>query len=77
MKIQAQNLQVGDKIPAPAYERKWLKSSLTVVSVEDGRVDKGGLWLKVRATFESPYEAGAIRQDVFRYRPTTLIDKRS
>lgn len=75
MRIQAKNLQAGDKIPAPTHERKWLKSLLTVVSVEGGAVDKGGLWLKVRATFESPYEPGAIRQDTFRYRPDTLVNK--
>ena len=74
MKIQARCLQPGDKIPAPAHEQKWLKTLLTVVSVEDGKVDKGGLWLKVKVTFPSPY-ADRISESVFRFRPDTLVVK--
>ncbi len=74
MKIQAQFLQPGDKIPAPAHERKWLRTLLTVISVEEGNVDKGGLWLKVKASFVSPY-ADRVSDSVFRFRPDTLILK--
>jgi len=74
MKIRAQFLRPGDKIPAPAHERKWLKTLLTVVTVENGNVDKGGLWLKVKATFASPY-GDKISDGVFRFRPDTLVVK--
>lgn len=73
----AKELTPGDVIPPPAHERKWLwrdgvKRMLTVVSVSDGRVDKGGLWLDVKANFGSPY-GDKTSDGVFSMRPETKV----
>lgn len=68
----AKELQIGDIIPAPAHERKWLKNPLTVLGVEDGYTDKNGKWLRVRCSFQSPYRP-ALAEMKIRLRPETLI----
>lgn len=73
MKIAAKDLTHGLKIPAPAHERRWLKTPLTVLSVTDGRVDVKGLWLRVRCSYQSPYSPYRMSEGIFQYRPGTLI----
>lgn len=73
MNKTAKELTTGDRIKPPAHERKWLKTLLTVVSVEQGKTDKGGLWINVTCSFASPYQEGKISNSVFRFRPDTLV----
>lgn len=70
---KASELVTGDRIKPPAHERKWLKSLLTILSVHEDKTDRGGLWLNVHVTYESPYQQGKISNSVFRFRPDTLI----
>ena len=69
----AKDLLPGEKINPPSHERTWLKTPLTVVSVEEGTPDKRGPWLNVRVTFVSPYDAEKISVSVFRFRPDTIV----
>lgn len=77
-KKPANQLKPGDVIPPPAPERKWLwrdgtKRLLTVIEVTEGRVDKRGLWLSVKASFASPY-SDKVSEMVIDLRPETEVN---
>lgn len=70
----ASQLQPGDVIAPPAHERKWMwadgvRRMLTVIEVNEGRVDKGGLWLSVKAS--CPFDRFFV--SVYCFRPTTSV----
>lgn len=78
MKKKVKELQAGDVINPPSHERSWLwrdgkKRMLTIVGIEEGKVDKGGLWLEVKGTIESPY-ANALFVMSCSMRPETVVD---
>jgi len=61
MKILVTSLIAGDIIDPPAGEKKWLwrdgtKRRYTVVSLSAGKVTKKGMFVKINATCESPYD---------------------
>lgn len=78
-KKPAKELKAGDVILPPAAERKWLKADMNVLGVEEGaqpRGQKAGEWLKVTASFVSPYRqegSSDLSQMNFFVRPTTLV----
>ncbi len=74
MRKAAKDLQFGDVIPAPAGERKWLKTPLTVLGVSPGLVDARGPWVRVNAMFHSPYsDAQHISPMCCLMRPDTSV----
>lgn len=59
-KVAAKNLQAGNIIDPPAGERVWLwkdgiKRQYSVTSVELGKRTAKGQFVKIKATFPSPY----------------------
>ena len=71
----ASDLKVGEVIPPPVHEQKWLKNPLTVIEVTDGYTDKKGKWMYVRCSYQSPYRPGPEGQSEMkiRVRPETKI----
>jgi hypothetical protein len=60
MKVRVKDLQAGHIIDPPVGERKWLwtngvKRLYTVTSIETGKRTKKGQFIRIRATFPSPY----------------------
>ena len=60
MKVKVSDLKAGHVIDPPVGERKWLwrdgvKRLYTVTSIETGKRTKKGQFIKINATFPSPY----------------------
>jgi hypothetical protein len=69
----ATELFPGDQIRAPQHERGWMGNRLcTVLSVAEGRPDKGGRWLRVTVNYQSPY-AEKTSEMTFKIRPTSVV----
>ena len=73
---KASELKSGDIIPVKGKDKKWLPGPLTIIDITEGEPDKGGSWLKIRASFISPNveKPSTIHNDVWKYRPDTLVE---
>ena len=59
---QVTALAAGDIIDPPSGEKCWLwsdgvKRRYTVLSIEEGKLTKRGAYVRINATFSSPYDA--------------------
>lgn len=78
-RLQASLVKVGDTVLPPVAERCWLKSTMTVLGIESLNHPAGrskGEWLKITATFLSPYSPPSetkLSQMNFLVKPTSMV----